>query len=98
MNRQAALSPGLERELDRGSGRRPAEPPPEPLVHVPGGFDPDEPLEVPAQCARRWTCLRTTQQYALQDLMDGASYTDAAQRAGVSRKTLYRYGPRVVGE
>ncbi|HET6249883.1 MAG TPA: hypothetical protein VFE47_19490 [Tepidisphaeraceae bacterium] len=53
---------------------------------------PDEDaLETPADATPAVEMLRTQQQYALEDLMAGKTYTEAASTAGVNRRTLFRW-------
>ncbi|HET6249664.1 MAG TPA: hypothetical protein VFE47_18390 [Tepidisphaeraceae bacterium] len=51
----------------------------------------DDALETPADATPAVEMLRTQQQYALEDLMAGKSYTEAAATAGVNRRTLFRW-------
>ncbi|HET6247558.1 MAG TPA: hypothetical protein VFE47_07675 [Tepidisphaeraceae bacterium] len=51
----------------------------------------DDALEVDAGVAPDVEMLRTQQQYALQELIAGKTYADAARTAGVDRKTLFRW-------
>ncbi|HET6247870.1 MAG TPA: hypothetical protein VFE47_09240 [Tepidisphaeraceae bacterium] len=56
------------------------------------GVVPDEDaLETTADATAEMMMLRTQQQYALEDLMAGKSYADAARTAGVTRRTLSRW-------
>jgi hypothetical protein len=48
-------------------------------------------LETPWPVAPELDLLRTQQRIALEDLIAGKSYTQAAHAAGVDRKTLYRW-------
>lgn len=51
----------------------------------------DELLETPPGAPPELDLLRTQQRFALEDLTNGKSYTEAARGAGVDRKTLYNW-------
>jgi hypothetical protein len=56
------------------------------------GADDEEGLETPPwPCRPELDVLRSQQRMALEDLMGGKSYTETAQNAGVSRKTVYNW-------
>jgi transposase-like protein len=55
------------------------------------GIEDDETLETPPDADPELDLMRTQQRYALEDLMNGATYTEAARNAGVDRKTMYRW-------
>jgi hypothetical protein len=99
-NLLGALLRGLARDQQQPPAQLPiapkalARPRIAPLKPIPApatGIDDDDALDTPYPCPPELDLLRTHQRWALEELMGGKNYTEAAQGAQVNRKTLFNW-------